>query len=432
MSLLTTLARLLRAAPIPVLVACGAPPEPDVVATDAFTHPDTCAGCHPVQHEEWQGSVMHYAAVSPVFNAFEIAMVELSEGMVAADGEAANFCNECHSPIAVYDDEIPGFDPSAGARPMVEALSPLGRQGVSCDVCHTVTGPDHDGSLLGDGIANVSMLFEPGAVRVGPLADVESPYHETASSAYLSSAGFCGSCHDVRLPAPDLVTGEPFQRLENLFTEWREGPWATSDNPVGRPVRCQDCHMSLYPLTEPGVFPETRIAADPTLPERRHALHAFTAVSFPFVDDPAFPNVDTDEVDAFGYPRGQVQRREQMLRAACTLSLAGPPRVDPDFDVLPLDVTVTNVGAGHRVPAGFSQERQVWIELVVSDDVGILYASGHLVDSPHPETGELERDGTSTTRTCRITRSTSIPRRSTPPSALAPTRTSAPSATSAS
>ncbi|MEM6929177.1 MAG: hypothetical protein AAF602_19720, partial [Myxococcota bacterium] len=56
-------------------------------------------------------------------------------------------------------------------------------------------------------------------------------------------------------------------------------------------------------------------------------------------------------------------------------------------------VTVTNTGAGHRVPAGFSQEREVWVELTVRDDFGVIYRSGYLVDSAHPETGEPEPDG---------------------------------------
>jgi hypothetical protein len=46
------------------------------------------------------------------------------------------------------------------------------------------------------------------------------------------------------------------------------------------------------------------------------------------------------------------------------------------------------------VPTGFSQERQMWIELTVTDAVaGVVYQSGYLVDRAHPETGELQPDG---------------------------------------
>jgi hypothetical protein len=34
---------------------------------------------------------------------------------------------------------------------------------------------------------------------------------------------------------------------------------------------------------------------------------------------------------------------------------------------LRVPVTIENVGAGHRVPAGFSQEREIWVELRVTD-----------------------------------------------------------------
>ncbi len=49
---------------------------------------------------------------------------------------------------------------------------------------------------------------------------------------------------------------------------------------------------------------------------------------------------------------------------------------------------------GHRLPAGFSQERTVYVQLAVTDDNGfLLYQSGYLVDKPHPNTGEMAPDG---------------------------------------
>ena len=360
-----------------------------------FDSPLNCAGCHPKHHEEWQGSVMHYAAESPVFNAFELTVQKLTDGLFANNGQHANLCIECHSPTGVFDQELPDFVGPEEQKPARDSLSAVNREGISCDFCHTVTGPDLESSTLGDGIANVSLEFAPSNTKMGPIADpVKSTYHTSSQTDFLSSANFCGGCHDVRLPFEDTDTGEPFQRLENLFTEWQEGPYNSTDNPHGRVVTCQDCHMSLYPMTEPGVRPMMKIAATPEAPERSHAIHAFTAVSFPVIDDERFPNVDTDEVDEFGYPKGQKQRREQMLKAACTLTLQGTPEsIDVDDDVLSVAVVVTNTGAGHRVPSGFSQERQVWIELTVEDDDGLIYESGFLRDKPHPETGERIADG---------------------------------------
>ncbi len=371
-------------------------PEPPAPAP-RFDRPETCGSCHETQYDEWQGSIMHYAAMSPVFNAFELTVRKLTSGAFAPNGDEPNFCIGCHSPIGVFNDELPDFTDAESALPARQSLSDIGREGISCDFCHTVTGPNLERSPLGDGIANMSAEFGPSDIKFGPIDEpVDSPYHIPEGSDYIRSSEFCGSCHDVRIPKPDLVTGEPFQRLENLFTEWQQGPYNSTDNPHGKVIRCQDCHMSLYPMEPPGVFPmmDHGVGVGVDTPARPHAIHAFTAVSVPFIDDPQFPNVDTDDTDAFGFPRGQLQRREQMLRAACTLTLDGTPEsIAADAEFIPIRAVVTNVGAGHRVPSGFSQERQVWIELIVSDDAGVIYESGYLRDQAHPETGETEPDG---------------------------------------
>lgn len=342
---------------------------------------------------EWRGSVMHYAAASPVFNAFELTVQKLTEGRFAPDGSSPNFCSGCHSPTGVYNAELSNF--ADGATPLVDDLSETALDGLSCDFCHTVTGPDLEGSVLGDGIANLALEYAPSWVKQGPFSDARrSSYHTSTNNDYLRDPAFCGACHDVRLPIPDVVTGEPFQRLENLFTEWETGPYNSDANPYGRVVTCQDCHMSLYPTAPPGSYPLAVVSETSFEEPRRHALHAFTAVSIPLVDDPRFPSTDRTDVDEWGFPVGQQARREQMLAAAVSLTLRPmPASVEPNSNHLPIELTLVNKGAGHRVPAGFSQEREVWVELVVRDDAGVLYESGTLVDSAHPETGELVPDG---------------------------------------
>jgi hypothetical protein len=106
-----------------------------------------------------------------------------------------------------------------------------------------------------------------------------------------------------------------------------------------------------------------------------------------------FPGQDDPRIDAHGIPIGQAQRREDLLRAACEIEIDAPEAVAAG-SVLPLTIAITNVGAGHNVPSGFSQERQIWIELAVRDATDtVLYQSGYLVDRAHPETGEVDADG---------------------------------------
>ena len=46
------------------------------------------------------------------------------------------------------------------------------------------------------------------------------------------------------IPAGKSVT---YYRLENLSSEWQLGAYNSTNNPFGKVVRCQDCHMSTFP-----------------------------------------------------------------------------------------------------------------------------------------------------------------------------------------
>jgi len=360
------------------------------VAAAAFTSPARCAGCHPRQYQEWHGSMMAYAAVSPTMNALEAAGNRLTDGAFAADGDSPLFCQRCHAPVSVALGEFPGFADSHG-EPSRAFMGEIGSRGLSCDFCHQVAHADLEGSLLGDGIANSAFVLQPGGPKFGPFDDpLPSPMHEAEPSDYLRSSEFCGSCHDVRIPGEDAVTGESFRRLEDAFSEWERGPYATAENPFGRVLSCQDCHMSAYPYAAPGTYFTDYAAVTPGATLRRVSTHYFTGVDVALID---FPGQDEQGLDAHGLPIGQARRREDLLRAACTVDLDVPDTVAPGA-VLPVEVAVTNSGAGHNVPTGFSQERQMWIELTVTDAAaGVVYQSGYLLDRAHPETGEHEPDG---------------------------------------
>jgi hypothetical protein len=57
---------------------------------------------------------------------------------------------------------------------------------------------------------------------------------------------------------------------------------------------------------------------------------------------------------------------------------------------LQIPVTLENTGAGHRVPAGFSQERETWVELVVTDGRGALvYEVGKVDQQGGRDVGDL-------------------------------------------
>jgi len=61
------------------------------------------------------------------------------------------------------------------------------------------------------------------------------------------------------------------------------------------------------------------------------------------------------------------ERKVSLLKSAVTLSLDEVPPQAVRGDTLTLDAWIENTGAGHNVPAGFSQEREVWVELRLRD-----------------------------------------------------------------
>ena len=328
----------------------------------------------------------------------------------------------------------PGGDPPTGAQPS------LGAAGITCDFCHDVTGPDLSRSFQMDGFGNTSLLLSQTELKVGPFlfpVAVKNNFHVASNDpnriAFLRAGAFCNACHDVRVPNRNLTAEEhnmnpggqnvSYFRLENLSTEWQIGPYNSTNNPFGKIVRCQDCHMSLFPYAgtstyqvgdmtvtspTPGMF-ATDYAAVPgvstdqnaPLQQRKVVEHYFTGVDVPIMSPTelsarlgsGYPDPYMTGADTHGVPNGLATRREDLMKAAARINLG---KTDPTaqlgqtFTVRLEAVSLT----GHRLPAGFSQERTVYVQLAVTDNNGfLLYQSGYVVDKPHPNTGETAPDG---------------------------------------
>ena len=94
---------------------------------------------------------------------------------------------------------MPGGPAPAGAKPS------LGAAGITCDLCHNVTGPDPHRSFQQDGFANMSLDLLASMDKVGPFTFPVTPKnafhaasHDAERIAFLRSSALCNGCHDVR------------------------------------------------------------------------------------------------------------------------------------------------------------------------------------------------------------------------------------------
>ncbi len=295
-------------------VQAGAAPQP-VVGGKAAASAFAATdecGCHASLVEQWSKSMHAQALTDPLF------LSKLGEANAATNGALDAFCKTCHAPAAAMAGELKKEKRSAG----------LG-DGIGCSYCHQVTG------LAGGKIANTSHMVDADGTMRAHLEDPKAP-HPAARSAFHDSSEFCGACHNVDHPINGM-------HLEATYSEWKKSPWAKEG------VTCQDCHMSGAPGR---VGPVTGVAAAGGL--QRENIYAMTF---------------TGAQVALGDPVAATE----LLKSAAKVELDAPA-VLGDGDVV--TVKVTNTGAGHSLPTGLTEVREMWLEVYAETDDGAKEALG--------------------------------------------------------
>jgi hypothetical protein len=322
-----------------VFAGAAEPSGPGDFTSDQFSKSGICSNCHGSSFGEWDGS-MHSSADSDFFYQ---AMLQEYGIAAEAQGFSLEFCSRCHTPIGVVSAEIPPLNGSH--------LSEVSKEGVQCDFCHSV--------VKGEGIGNAPFVLEPGDIKWGNREDAESPAHETEGHKFYNDSAYCGMCHNTYHPVNNLTLGA-------TYTEWEESPYAKEG------VNCQACHMT------PGItgFEENPGKAASSGPEREHVYTHY------FVGGNAFVTAVTGE-------SRHEKRAIEYLQHAAGLEVNASDSAQPNEKV-EVEVKITNVGAGHKIPTGVTEDREMWLELTVNDSEGrVLYHSGAL-DSK----GEIDPEAT--------------------------------------
>ncbi len=272
-----------------------------------FEKNEVCAQCHTDIAQQYAQSLMSKSFTHQWDEAeyFELA-VPHAEKLAKVAGVKAG-CNGCHAPLAFLAGDIPPKRPEEGSR---------ANEGVSCDVCHSITG--FEGKIP----FNFNYIIEPGDTKQGVRTGTESPYHKIHANPFLASTEFCGTCHNEKDPWGMWVKATQL--------EWKRSPQGRAG------ITCQQCHMPAAPGNS---APNAGGQHHPDV--RQHLFHG---AHWP-----------------------------DMLNGAVSVAIVGSSDTVRPGKQTRLIATVMNIKAGHMIPSGSAEERVVWLDVNATDAAGHVY-----------------------------------------------------------
>ncbi|MBI5408848.1 MAG: cytochrome c554 family protein [Nitrospirae bacterium] len=319
------------------------------VRLEQFIKPEVCAECHPAIFRQWKGSMHSKAFADPLWR----AATKLFFKEVTTDDQIMEMkaCVKCHTPLGFRSGSItsPAED--------YDRLAELPAQGIFCNWCHNISEVKH----LGDAGYEV----KPGggedepSTMLGPLKDADSPYHPTKYSELHTKSDFCGLCHNVSHAGNHIP-------IEQTYNEWKNSPYNTG-NPKTT-VHCQDCHMRQrpwVPATGKTQRPDNPGKVCEMGPVREHVWTHY------FVGGNA---IITKVLGSAIHAEMAVER----LQNAADLEIIKESSYTKN-ELSHIRVKVINSGAGHYLPTGLTEVRQMWLAVNITDAKGkTLLRSGDL------------------------------------------------------
>ncbi len=319
------------------------------VRVEQFIEPEVCEGCHSEIFKQWNGSMHSKAFVDPIWRA--ATKLFFKDAKTTGEILEMKACVKCHTPLGFrsYLISSPADD--------YDKLADLPAQGIFCNWCHNINEVKH----LGDAGYDV----EPGggeedpSTMLGPFKDSSSPFHPTKYSELHTKSEFCGLCHNVSHAANKLP-------IEQTYSEWKNSPYNTG-NP-DTTIHCQDCHMRQrpgIPATGKTDRPDNPGRACDDCPDRDHIwTHYFVGANA----------IVTKLLGSDMHAEMAIER----LQNAADLELIKNDLYRKS-SLATIQVKVINSGAGHYLPTGITEVRQMWLDVSITDAAGkTLLRSGGL------------------------------------------------------
>lgn len=314
---------------------------------EQFISPDVCAGCHSEIFEQWEGSMHSLSHKDEIYT--RVALFLRSGLRDEGEIQEAESCVKCHTPVGVAT----GFPEKLSDD--LTRTSETAARGIQCDYCHSAVDVTR--------MYNNGLVLEPGngeedpGIKYGPFDDAVPDFHDAAYSKLHTESRICGTCHNVK----HVAFGTD---LETTFTEWENSPYNRPG--TGAHVPCQGCHM----FQRPGI-PATGSTERPLNP----GAAADYSEERPHIFTHYFVGGNSGVPRAFGAD-DKAAMAEARLKHAAEIAVSVLEKT-PET----VTVSVTNSGAGHSLPTGVGDLRQVWIQLTLANADGSLAFAAGMPDS---------------------------------------------------
>ena len=374
---------------------------------------------------EWRWSPMGLAGRDPVFYAqleSELAFIATIEDPIKREKikrTTVNLCLSCHGAMgkrqyAIDHPQNPNFQfqtmfATPESQPELAKYGGLGRDGISCAVCHHIQEPE-DTSLENFLKNHTTGAFVSGTPEelYGPFADVATAPMRNAlgitpvHSDYITSSRMCGSCHLIDIPVVDAAEPNVSHIEQATYVEWLNSTFQDEYQPLSDQAQsCQDCHMPggyhQNGIDEDPIQTRIAIVQDTTYPEAEH-LEPHQDIEVAFREE-GYRRHELVGLNVFllemfkqfndilgvrktnymtGFDNGLPNAIDNMVHQARQNSAELVVDVDLKGRNLEAEVKVINK-AGHRFPSGVGF-RRLFLQLKVLQKVGgrevLLWGSG--------------------------------------------------------
>lgn len=338
-----------------------------------WTNSTKCKSCHNEIFNQWANSNhKNLVGSNPYY-----MLLEAIAGEVEGE-EFRQWCMGCHNPSGLTtgltrtshnmnENSLANTLFEKNGKNLVDNYKKHGNarleEGVSCLTCHRIS----EASSVG----NSSYTLDLTNRKKYPFEDDETSIRSYLGHKFINAKPkehkdsymkplykdpkYCASCHDETSP----TTGK---KIVSTYQQWKESEY-NNPNDKAKNKTCIDCHMTNL---EDGKFSPLRgVSTSGGVMKDDVKVHYF-AGSNHFLSGLKDKKAEDQTI--------------QLLRTSAKL--------DVNIKDNQVHVGVTNVGAGHHLPTGVADFRELWLDITIKDkNKNIVFSSGKL-----KEDGNLGED----------------------------------------